>query len=384
MTRISSEWLHCSTTQSVCSALSKNGAQVLFVGGCVRNTLMGLPASDIDIATDATPDVVCDLAKTAGIKMVPTGIEHGTVTLVKSSRTFEVTTFRRDVSTDGRRATVSFSTDLAEDAARRDFTINALYAQPDGLVIDPLNGLTDLIGRRVRFIGLAQDRIREDYLRSLRYFRFHAWYGDQEHGFDAEALAAIAANLDGLALLSRERVGSEMLKLLAAPDPAPSLAAMRSTGVLGRLLPTADDRALAPLIHTEVLAGTTPDAFRRLAVLGNIDFAQLLRLSRSQSRHLEELRQAAIGNAGSAELGYRLGRQMAFDTLMVRSALLEQSWSSSEVEKMETGAVAQFPVTAADLMPDLQGPALGAELSRLERKWIDSGFVLDRDELLHR
>jgi len=224
MKRITADWITNPATRAVCAALAVDGGQVLFVGGCVRNSLLGLAVADIDIATDLEPELVMKLARDAGIKAIPTGLDHGTVTLVKDGLAHEVTTFRKDIATDGRRAVVAFSTNIEEDAARRDFTMNALYARSDGTVIDPLGGMTDLVARRVRFIGQASDRIQEDYLRSLRYFRFHAWYGDAEAGFDPDALTAIAANLDGLAQLSRERVGSEMLKLLTAPDPAPSVA----------------------------------------------------------------------------------------------------------------------------------------------------------------
>jgi poly(A) polymerase len=168
MTRIDQPWLEDPATRRVCAALTIDGAAAYFVGGCVRNALLGAPVSDLDIATDATPETVITLAKRAGVKAIPTGIEHGTVTLVQSGIPFEVTTFRKDVATDGRRAVVAFSTDIAEDAQRRDFTMNALYAAPDGTGVDPLNGLKDLNARNVRFIGDATARIREDYLRSLR------------------------------------------------------------------------------------------------------------------------------------------------------------------------------------------------------------------------
>lgn len=384
MTRITDDWLNDPATQAVCAAIAKDGAQALFVGGCVRNALLGVPGSDIDIATDATPQQVVALAKSAGIKAVPTGIDHGTVTLVVDGMAHEVTTFRRDVSTDGRRAVVAFSDNVAEDAARRDFTMNALYARPDGTVIDPLGGLDDLRARRVRFIGEARDRIREDYLRSLRYFRFHAWYGDANQGFDPDALSAIAQNLDGLAQLSRERVGAEMLKLLAAPDPAPSLAAMRSTGALGQLLPGADDRALAPLVCLESAADARPDALRRLAALGGTDAETALRLSRADRKRLDQMREAASGLMGPGELGYRLGFQGAVDALLLRAAWGGLPWVQTQAETARFGAEAQFPVAAQDLMPRYCGLALGRKLAALERRWIASGFDLDRDSLLLR
>ncbi len=384
MTRITDDWLNDPATQSVCAAIEAGGAQALFVGGCVRNALLGVPVSDIDIATDATPQRVVDLAQKAGIRAVPTGIDHGTVTLVADGLAHEVTTFRRDVATDGRRAVVAFSGDVAEDAARRDFTMNALYARPDGTVIDPLGGLVDLRARRVRFIGQARDRIREDYLRSLRYFRFHAWYGDADQGFDPEALSAIAQNLDGLAQLSRERVGAEMLKLLAAPDPAPSLAAMRSTGVLGQLLPGADDRALAPLIHLETQAGVEPDPLRRLAALGGIDTETALRLSKADRKRLEQVQEGASSLMGAGELGYRLGEIGARDALLLRAAWSEQPWQPDALDAATQGAKAVFPLAAGDLMPRFTGPALGARLAALEQDWIDSGFAIGRAELLAR
>ncbi|MCA0870410.1 CCA tRNA nucleotidyltransferase [Seohaeicola saemankumensis] len=382
MTRITEHWLTDPATQAVCAAISRDGAQALFVGGCVRNALIGAPVSDIDISTDAHPETVMRLAEECGIKAVPTGIDHGTVTLVHSGIPFEVTTFRRDVATDGRRAVVAFADDVIEDAARRDFTMNAIYARSDGTLLDPLNGLPDLEARRVRFIGDARERIREDYLRSLRYFRFHAWYGDQAGGFDPDALAAISDNLDGLSQLSRERVGGELLKLLGAPDPASSVATMRSTGMLACLLPGADDRALAPLVHLEEQVGVGADPLRRLAVLGEAGVFDTLRLSRAQTMALGRMRSAAVGTMGAAELGYRFGGETARDALLLRAALLETPWVPETIAEIETGAAAVFPVKARDLMPDFQGPALGEKLAQIETDWISSGFTLDRETLL--
>ncbi len=380
--QIDQPWLNDPATQKVCAVLTDAGAQALFVGGCVRNALLTVPVSDLDIATDAEPDQVMALAKAAGIKAIPTGIDHGTVTLVERGIPHEITTFRKDVATDGRRAVVAFSKDIAEDAARRDFTMNALYVRPDGTLVDPLGGLADLRARRVRFIGTAEHRIREDYLRSLRYFRFHAWYGDQTAGFDADALAAIAGNLDGLETLSRERVGAELLKLLAATDPAPSVAAMRQCGALGAVLPGADDRALAPLVHLE--AGIDPDAVRRLAALGGQEVADRLRLSKAQAVALECLREESVGTKGGGALAYHHGADRARDALLLRAALLETPVSPDLETDIAKGAAARFPVTARDLMPDLSGPALGKAMKQLEAEWIASGFSLGRDALIAR
>ena len=382
MRRITEDWITAEPTQKVCAALTDAGAQALFVGGCVRNALLGAPVSDIDIATDARPERVMELAQAAGLKPVPTGIDHGTVTIVSHGIPHEVTTFRRDVETDGRRAVVAYSDKVEEDAARRDFTMNALYARPDGSVLDPLGGLPDLQARRVRFIGQAEDRIREDYLRTLRYFRFHAWYGDADAGFDPGALAAIAATLDGLQALSRERVGAELLKLLGAPDPAPSVAAMRSAGVLAQVLSGADDRALAVLIQLEQDAGAAPDPVRRLAAIAPPEVAATLRLSRAQTQRLTRMRDEASGSASIAELGYRNGAEGGLSETLLRCAFFETPWSSALTEDLRRGAAASFPIRAADLIPDFSGPALGRKLAELEAQWIASGFALTRKELL--
>lgn len=385
MLTLTQPWLTSEASQSVCRALSGDGATVYFVGGCVRNALLEEPVSDLDLSTNLHPKEVLARAQKAGIKAVPTGLDHGTVTLVANDTPFEVTTFRKDIETDGRRAVVSFSDNMEDDAKRRDFTMNALYADQDGRIHDPLGaGLSDLSARRVRFIGTAEHRIQEDYLRILRYFRFYAWYGNPANGLDPDALAAIAANLDGLLSLSRERVTHEILKLLAAPDPAPSVAGMRQSGVLATLFSGADDRALAPLVHLEACAGLGGhDPILRLAALGDpAKNSHNLRLSKAQSRRLHLLRDMASGAHGAAELAYRFGMQDARGMCTLRAALLEGPLEVDLDALLAQGAAASFPVSAQDLIQDLSGAALGAALKRLETAWIKSGFTLDRTSLL--
>jgi poly(A) polymerase len=382
MDRIDAEWLSRSETQAVCAVLTSAGARAFFVGGCVRNALIGAPVSDIDIATDARPERAMELARAGGLKAVPTGIDHGTVTVVSGGIPHEVTTFRRDVETDGRHAVVAFGTDIAEDAARRDFTMNALYAAPDGTLVDPLGGLPDLAARRVRFIGRAGDRIAEDHLRSLRFFRFHAWYGDPAQGFDPDALAAIATALDGLDGLSRERVGGEMMKLMAAPDPAPSVSVMERTGVLNRVLPGAAAKGVGPLVHFEQELGICPNSRRRLAALGGTNIMDALRLSRADAAQISLLRDLVGSADGPAALGYRHGAETARDALLLRAALLESPVTRSDLNAAERGAAQVFPVKPADLMPAHSGPELGARLAELTEIWIASGFTLDREALL--
>ncbi|MEX0283817.1 MAG: CCA tRNA nucleotidyltransferase [Paracoccaceae bacterium] len=382
MTTIRAPWLRDADTQTVLSVLGNAGAQALAVGGCVRNTLMGLPIKDIDIATDARPEKVMRLARDAGLRAIPTGIDHGTVTVVVNGTAFEVTTFRRDVETDGRHAVVHFADTVEEDAARRDFTMNALYLTKDGMLVDPLGGFDDLQRHYVRFIGDAAERIREDYLRSLRYFRFHAIYGDPEEGFDAEALAGIAKNLDGLDKLSKERVEAEILKLLGADDPAPSVATMRQVGVLARCLPGADDKGLARLVYLESEAGVSPDALRRLALLGGVSPVDDLRLSRADQKRLSNLRDGIGNMQPPGELGYRLGSDAATNVVLLRAASLETDLPDGFQDQITTGATAEFPIKANYLMPNYTGAALGARLDELERAWIASNFTLDRSALM--
>ncbi|WP_054304285.1 CCA tRNA nucleotidyltransferase [Gemmobacter sp. LW-1] len=377
--RISGPWIDAPETQGVCAALTGAGAQALFVGGCVRNALLGAAVNDIDIATDAQPETVVRLCEAAGFRVVPTGIDHGTVTVVAKGVPHEVTTFRRDVETDGRRATVAFSSDVAEDAARRDFTMNALYAAPDGQVIDPLGGLPDLLARRLRFVGEPEQRIREDYLRILRFFRFHAWYGDPAQGIDADGLAACAVLAEGLETLSAERVGAEMRKLLAAPDPAPSVAAMAQAGILQRVLPGADPTALAPLVHLE--AGIPPRWMRRLAVLGGEAVDDRWRLSRAESRDLALLLPAVREGGSAAVLGYRL-KALAADAILARAAMLGHPPGRGWQAEVARGAAAVMPVRPADLMSQYQGAELGARLKAIEARWLQSDLRLDRTALL--
>lgn len=380
----STRWLQDADAQRVCHVVQEGGHRIYFVGGCVRDALLGLPDSDVDLSTDAEPATVMALAKAAGVKAVPTGIDHGTVTLVSSGKPFEITSFRRDVETDGRRAVVAFSTDITEDARRRDFTMNALYATPDGHVVDPLGGLPDLQARRLRFIEDAGQRIREDYLRTLRYFRFLAWYGDPDEGPDPEALGAIASNLDGLETLSAERVGQEFKKLLRAPDPAPALALMRQTGALPVLLPGSDDRWMSMLVHFEEALELAPDWLCRLAALGGEGLAERLRLSKAEAKTLALIQEHGFTGPPLAELAYRHGPRVARAAVLLRGCLAEEMPEATVLETIETAAEARFPVKAKDLMPAYKGPELGRELARLEQLWIASDFSLTRDELLTR
>ncbi|WP_026380939.1 CCA tRNA nucleotidyltransferase [Afifella pfennigii] len=391
--------------QSVLAALGgagpSGGAETRIVGGAVRNALLGDPVSDIDLATVHRPEAVMAAAGTAGLKAVPTGIEHGTVTLVADGRPFEVTTLRADVETDGRHAVVRYTQDWAEDAGRRDFTINALYCDAAGHVFDPLGGYADFAERRIRFVGDAEERIREDYLRILRFFRFFAWYGAGRP--DAEGLKASARLKAGIATLSAERLWSELKRLLAAPDPSRALLWMRTTGILAKALPECwGIDAIHRLVETEKAEGLPPDPLLRLMAIipphhARIDqLATRLRLSRKEAERLEVWAKApeadpAMGEDELARRLYRHGAGPVRDRLVLalareREAGNEQAAAtlSGQLSFARSFERPAFPLTGSDLIAagHSQGPALGKLLAELEARWLESGFTLRREELL--
>lgn len=374
------DWIDHPGTQALCRTLENAGHSALFVGGCVRNAVIGVPVADIDIATDALPETVSELAHAAGFRVVPTGADHGTLTIIVDGRAHEVTTFRRDVETDGRHAVVAYSTRVEEDAARRDFTMNALYADRTGAVIDPLGGLPDLLARRVRFVGDAAARIAEDHLRILRFFRFYAHFGDAEGGIDPDGLAACAEAAEKIDTLSHERIGAEIRKLLAASDPAPAVASMAASGVLAIALPGADPRGLGPLVHLE--GPRAPRWQRRLAVLGGHNLTDRLRLSRRENTEISQIRDE-IGTVRSpAVLGFLLGEVVATDAVLARAALLEQVPPPAWEAEIARGGRAECPVRATDLMPEFLGPALGARLQEVKERWLQSDLTLTKGQLL--
>ncbi|PVH28384.1 CCA tRNA nucleotidyltransferase [Pararhodobacter oceanensis] len=378
--RVSGAWLENENTQAVMALLSDAGYQALAVGGCVRNALLSEPVVDVDIATDALPEIVTNLAENAGLRAVPTGIAHGTVTVVAGGEGFEVTSFRHDEEGYGRHARVAFGADLIQDARRRDFTMNALYARADGTVVDPLGGIEDLRARRLRFVGDAQARITEDYLRILRFFRFHAQYGDPAQGLDAEALAACAAHSAMLETLSAERITAELRKLLAASDPAPAVAAMAQSGVLHHILSGAQPQALPILVHFE--DGRAGGWLRRLAVLGGAAPEARLRMTKAEIRHFSHVRDALGAPTPAAALAFLHGGEVAEDIILARAALFETPPPAGWRADIARGVAAEFPLKPKDLMPALTGPALGAALKAAQAQWIAQDFAPDGAALI--
>lgn len=371
-------WMTEPPVQALLAALARGGIAARFVGGCVRNTVLGQPIDDIDLAVDKPPETVMRALEAARIKVVPTGLKHGTLTAVVEGKPFELTTLRRDVETDGRRAVVAFTDDWLEDAGRRDFTFNALYADPDGTIWDPFDGRADLSAGRVRFIGDPDRRIAEDRLRVLRFFRFHAWYGKPP--LDGAGFDACRRNAGTLGSLSGERIRKELLRLLAAPAPADALAAMAEAGVLDRWLPEyAGTAGLDALVGRE--REDTPDPLRRLAAIVSppaTEVARRLKLSTQESLRLRLMLdpQPPAGAKTHRARIYRLGPTLFIDRLLLegpadwRAALaLARRWTPPAL-----------PIGGADaLQLGLKpGPRVGALLDAVEQWWSDGDFTADR------
>ena len=394
-------WMSAPATRAVMRALAGDEDRSRFVGGAVRNSFLGEAVGDVDIATQFTPDEVMRRLAGAGLRAVATGVEHGTVTAIAEGKPFEVTTLRRDVKTFGRRAVVAYTTDWKEDAVRRDFTINALYAAHDGTLFDYFGGLQDIAVRRVRFIGDARQRIREDYLRILRFFRFHAWYGRGDP--DSAGMAACTEEKSGLKLLSGERVQKELLLLLQANSPAAVLRLMQASGILAEILQP--DLRLARcegVIAIEQANGLAPDPHLRLAALlpdsksdaGEI--AQKLRLSNeARDRMLAAAEKDARIIAGvSMELGrrliYRAGPSRFIDQLLLQwggsgAAPDDAQWRLL-LALAKQWRPAELPVSGDDVMAlgVPEGPRIGVLLREIEQWWMDRNFAPTRDELLEQ
>jgi poly(A) polymerase len=365
----------------VLEALGADDGLTRYVGGAVRDDLLQLPFSDVDLATRLRPDEVVERLEAAKVRAVPTGIDHGTITAVSNGHPIEVTSLRRDVATDGRRATIAFTNDWKEDAARRDFTINALSADPrTGEVYDYFGGTDDLLARRVRFIGEPLERIAEDHLRILRFFRFHARFGAGAP--DADALAACTARANDLMALSRERIADELLKLLGVPDPLPTVAIMLDHDILRPVLPEIERAALERLdvlVRAEAQSGISPDPLRRLAsliprnseVAG--DIAARLKLSNKARKRLGCAVGAAVA-ANAQSFAYFAGLECAVDRLLLggdaeRAKVITQ-WESPRLP-IGGGALIE-----RGLEP---GPVVAKTLQSIERRWVEAGFPAGED-----
>lgn len=385
-------WMTAPETAAVFDALERGGAEVRFVGGAVRDAWLGRPVKDIDLATTALPPQTVAFLEAAGLRAIPTGIDHGTVTALSGGKTFEITTLRRDVETDGRHAVVAYTTDWREDAARRDFTMNALSAGRGGRVFDYFGGLPDLAAGRVRFVGEAERRIREDVLRALRFFRFHAHYGRGEP--DPAALAACAALAASLSILSGERIRGEILRLLTAPDPAATWRLMDKHGILAPILPDATNTArLERLSAVQTALGDEPAPIVRLAATLPPDrsialrVAERLKLSNAERDRLVALatppRAVSAGDdAATLRLAlYRLKDGSLFADLLRLDAASHPDADLVLLRKaLATEPPPPFPIHGRDLLDLglLPGQQLGTVLKAVEAWWIGGDFRADR------
>ena len=404
------EWLVNSDLQRLLQVLSEDGEEARIAGGAVRNALLGLDVSDIDIATTTLPDETERRARAAGFRTVPTGKEHGTITVLAKDAAYEVTTLRADVETDGRHARVVFGRDWKADAGRRDFTVNALYATVTGEVIDLVGGLADLETATLRFIGEPEKRIREDYLRILRFFRFFAWYGRGRP--DADGLRACVRLKDGLSRLSAERVWSELKKLLSAPDPSRALLWMRQTGVLTAVLPESEKWGI-DAVHALVAAGDdlgwTPDPLLRLESIVPPDAARMatmaerLKMSKAETSRLSAWAMtgpiaATTSEAALSRIAYAGDLQAVSDRLRLGLASARGRAGQEADALAEAGGYLRllrfidgwekpvFPLKGSDLaaLGIPAGPLMGKLLGRLEAEWADGGFRQGRDALVAR
>jgi poly(A) polymerase len=390
------DWLTGGGAAEVLALLNAGGEEARVVGGAVRNALLGLAVGDIDIATTATPEIVVRRASAAGVKHVPTGIEHGTVMLVKDGRSFEVTTLREDIETYGRKAKVAFGRDWMRDAQRRDFTMNALSADAAGKVHDYVGGLDDLAARRVRFIGDPDKRIAEDYLRVLRFFRIHAEYG--EGAPDRDGLIACIRARDGLSVLSAERIRAELLKLMLARHAVGVLAVMSESGILGTLLAgVARLASFSNMVKAEVALGLAPDAVRRLGALAvgvGEDAERLwqrLRLANAEHERLQSMAQAWWRRPDDEQAArvvlYRLGPERYRDRMLLGWARDGHGADHARWRDLtslpERWSAPLFPIKSADFVARGvdKGPALGAAMRVAEAAWIAQGFPLLPEKL---
>lgn len=385
-------WLRQRPLSDLLAVLDADGEEARIAGGAVRDAALGAPIGDVDVATTASPSETARRAEAAGWKVVPTGIEHGTVTVVIGGQPFEVTTLRRDIATDGRRAVVAFTRDWAEDAARRDLTINGLYLSRDGVAHDHVGGLADLAARRVRFVGDARARIREDYLRTLRFFRFHARFASGPP--DAGGFSAAIAEREGLRTLSAERVRAELLKLLVAARAPETVAEMAGAGLFGPLVGGVPRPSrLKRLVEIDAEA---PDALLRLAGLLQFAAEDAERLkARLRLSNAEAARLAAIGDMtprldpamgeGAAKAAlYRLGPQAFRDRARLGWADAGAGDGWAELAALpDRWRAPKFPVTAADLMARgvEAGPEMGRRLKEIEARWLAAGLPSERAEI---
>lgn len=376
------KWLRNPSAQKLSKLYKNFGYQVLFVGGCVRNTILKMPVTDIDLATDAQPEEIIKIAKENNIRFVPTGLAHGTITLIIDNTNYQITTFRTDFDHDGRYAKVEFTESLLLDASRRDLTINALYCNHVGEVIDPLNGLDDIKKQKIKFIGNPNERIKEDNLRILRFFRFQAIYGNKNLEIDSIALEACHNHKSKLAALSKERITSELRKILSAPNPLEVIIKMNETGVLNELFQKVSIDSLEAYLKTEEKFKININWLGRLLSLQVTQEEESLKLTRCEFKFLKQTKSAIENQIHVLEFSYYNGVENGKIYSILQNFRHNIILSKNLLNQINSLATKKFPITAKDLMPEIRGKKLGEALRSLEDRWIKSNFTLSKKDLL--
>ena len=380
------DWLKSEPVKVIWQLLSSNTAKVYFVGGCVRDTIQGREINDIDIATDALPSEVLRISQEAGLKVVKTGYEHGSISVIINDECFEVTTFRSDLVTDGRHSKVSFSSNILDDAKRRDFTMNAIYMTIDGDIFDPISGLNDLVNGYVRFIGHPKTRINEDYLRVFRYFRFLSIYGEKNNFIDKVALKACSDAIPFLKKLSYDRIWAEVQKILLVEDPSHVLKKMHLCGVLDLIFPSARIERLQSLLKFEIQIEVEFREINRLVALNRSNvssWAKNFPLKKEQRQWLDKLLLILNDSSSLRVKGYKYKKNLVMAALAIFKSDSAVRLRDKDLAEIKYGSMQRFPLEISDLLEFFQpSKELGNELRRLKNIWFDSELEYDREDLI--
>ena len=380
--QINSEWIKNKVTQNILKIFEGADHNAYLVGGCIRNSILNIPVTDIDISTDATPQQTVDLFNRENFKVAPTGFSHGTVTVISEGIPYQITTMRSDQNTDGRHADVVFSDDIKKDAERRDFTINALYADSTGKIINPIGGLEDFNPLAIKFIGDPNNRIQEDYLRILRFFRFHAQFSELVTQFDKVALDAIKKNQDGLKKLSKERIWSELKKILSTSNPARSLYKMSQLGILEIILENKNVHNIKRFNLIEKKMGLEPEPIRRLVAITENTEDTFLNLSRKEAKKFSLLKGLLKKKHDPAELVYQFNREIAQSVLAIYTFYKGEKLKLSDIKKIEKACLFPCPITGAQISKYMDGATVGIKIKEAQRVWINSNFKSDEAKIL--
>ena len=381
-------WNSDSTLKTLIHSLESSGGVAYLVGGCVRNTILGRPFTDIDIATDLLPEQVVKISKKEGYKVIQTGLSYGTVTIVNAGRKFEVTTFRSDIKTYGRKASVKFTADIKLDAMRRDFTMNSIYMNIFGEIIDPLGSLDDLLEKKIKFIGNPSERIEEDNLRILRFFRFLAEFNKGRSDIDQDTMEALYKYKKEVKSLSRERIWMELKRILSVPEPQHIFSIMIEKGILDEVFPPIEIEGLSKVITAEKKYSVSPSHLVRLFSLNKSigkKWAHYVSLTSNEAKILEFIKESLVHYKDLKTVAYKFGRVVAEGWLLNYDDGFSEMIPSKISEIIDNGCNTFFPVSGVDLLEEMEeGPELGRQLERLEKLWIKSGFKMSKEELLSK